>query len=145
MAGNTVTLTFAGDSKSLERTFDNVGSGAKKMAGDLDKAGGEAKRFGSSMDTVNDTVDKSEGKFMGAADLLDGLGGAFGLPLEGATNMARSFADLAGGFASVLGPAIKGILTKIGVLTTATTAEAVATEGAAAAQTSLNLDRKSVV
>lgn len=136
---NTVTLTFAGDSKSLERTFDNVGAGAKKMGGNLDKASGEVTRFGSGVDNMNDKVDQSERKFMGAADLLDGLGGAFGLPLEGATSMARSFADLAGGFTNLLGPAIKGALTKIGVLTTATTAEAVATEGAAAAQTSLNV------
>lgn len=139
MAGNAVTLTFAGDSKSLERTFDRVGAGAKGMAGDMDKASGDVKKFGSSMDGVNNTVDKSEGKFMGAADLLDGLGGAFGLPTDGAVGMARSFADLAGGFSSVLGPAITGVLTKVGILTTATATQTTATGAATAAQTSLNL------
>lgn len=139
MSGNTVTLVFAGDSKSLERTFERVGTGAKDMAGSLDRASGDVKKFGAGMDTVNESVDKSEGKFMGAADLLDGLGGAFGLPTDGAVGMARSFADLAGGFSTLLGPAISGILTKIGILTTATAAEATATTGAAAAQTSLNL------
>lgn len=139
MAGNQVTLTFAGDSKSLERTFDRVGQSAKGMAADMDKASGDVSRFGSSMDGVNSTVDASEGKFMGAADLLDGLGGAFGLPTEAATNMARSFADLAGGFSSVLGPAITGLLTKVGILTTATATQTAATGAATAAQTSLNL------
>src|SRR5687768_5120923 len=112
MSGNQVTLTFAGDSRSLERTFSNVGDGAKKMARDMDKASGDVKGFGRSMDGVNDTVDKSESKFMGTADLLDGLGGAFGLPIGGAVDMARSFGDLAGGMTSVVLPAVQGILGK---------------------------------
>lgn len=136
---NQVTLTFAGDSKSLERTFDRVGSSAKGMAADMDKASGDVKRFGQGMDSVNSTVDASEGKFMGAADLLDGLGGAFGLPTEGVTNLARSFGDLASGFSTVIGPAVTGILTKVGILTTATAAQTTATGAATAAQTSLNL------
>lgn len=136
--GNTVTLTFAGDSKSLERTFDRVGGGAKEMAADFDKAGADVKRFGSSVDTMNDKVDASESKFMGTADLLDGLGSAFGLPLEGATSMARAFGDLAGGFASVVGPAISKVAGMLGFQTAATTAQTTATTGAATAQTGLN-------
>lgn len=138
MAGNTVSITFAGDSKSLERTFDKVGAGAKSMASDMDKAGGDVKRFGNSVDTMNDKVGNSESKFMGAADLLDGLGGAFGLPLEGATNMARSFADLAGGLSSVVGPAIGKIAGMLGFQTAATAAQATATGTATGAQWSLN-------
>lgn len=136
--GNQVTLTFAGDSKSLERTFDKVGKGAKDMASDMDKAGGDVKRFGSAVDTMNDKVDASESKFMGAADLLDGLGGAFGLPTEGITNMARSFGDLAGGFTSVIGPAFAKIAGMLGFQTAATTAQAGATTAATGAQWSLN-------
>lgn len=136
--GNTVTLTFAGDSKSLERTFDRVGAGAKDMASDMDKAGGDVKRFGQSVDNMNDKVDASESKFMGTADLLDGLGSAFGLPLEGATSMARAFGDLAGGFASVVGPAISKVAGMLGFQTAATTAQTTATTGAATAQTGLN-------
>lgn len=136
--GNTVTLTFAGDSKSLERTFDKVGAGAKSMAADMDKAGGDVKKFGSTVDTMNERVDQSESKFMGAADLLDGLGGAFGLPTEGVTNMARSFGDLAGGFTSVIAPAFSKIVGMLGFQTTATVAQTTATEGAAVAQGGLN-------
>lgn len=137
-SGNTVQLTFAGDSTSLERTFANVGGSATKMAGDLDSAAGKTKAFGSSVDTMNDKVGNSESKFMGTADLLDGLGGAFGLPLEGATNMARSFADLAGGLSSVVGPAIAKIAGMLGIQTAATAATATATGTATAAQWSLN-------
>lgn len=109
MAGNTVTLAFAGDSASLERTFASVGSSAIKAAGDFDKAGAEAKSFGSAMDGVGSAVGNSEGKFMGMADLLDGLGGAFGLPTEGATSLFRAFGDLSGGFEVVQGLFTGGI------------------------------------
>jgi hypothetical protein len=106
--GNTVELVFAGDSKSLERTFDRVGGGAKDMARDLSTAEGKTKSFGGAMDTAAEAVGGAEGKFMGTADLLDGLGGAFGLPTDGATNLARSFGDLSGGF-STLGPLMSGL------------------------------------
>ena len=119
MAPKPVTLTFAGDSSALERTFDKVGAGAVDMAKDFDKAGGEAKRFGGAMDSAAGAADASEGKFMGAADLLDGLGGAFGLPTEGATNLMRSFGDLTGGFAA-LGPMFTGLAAKLGITTAAT-------------------------
>jgi hypothetical protein len=98
---NTVSLTFAGDSSSLERTFSKVGAGAIEMAGDLDKAEAKSKTFGSALDAAGGAADASESKFMGAADVLDGLGGAFGIPTEGATNLMRSFGDLSGGFAAL--------------------------------------------
>lgn len=109
MAGNTVTLSFAGDSASLNRTFDSVGSSAVKAAGDFDKAGVEAKAFGSRMDSVGGAVGNAEGKFSGMADLLDGLGGAFGLPTEQATGLMRSFGDLSGGFETVQGLFTSGL------------------------------------
>lgn len=138
MADARVGVTIAGDSTSLEKAFSNVGTSAKKMSGDLDSAAGHAKSFGSSVDTMNDKVGSSESKFMGTADLLDGLGGAFGLPLEGATNMARSFADLAGGLSSVVGPALGKVAGMLGFQTAATTAQAAATGTATGAQWSLN-------
>jgi len=116
-AGNTVQLVFAGDSKSLEKTFDKVGNAAKDMAGDFDKSEGKAKSFGKAIDRAAEATDHSEGKFMGAADLLDGLAGAFGLPTEGATNMMRSFGDLSGGFAKI-GPMIGGMGSSLGALAT---------------------------
>jgi len=106
-ARSEVEVLISADSKKLEKAFGNVGAAAKEMAGDLDKAETDAKMFGKAMDGAAGAADASEGKFMGAADLLDGLGGAFGLPTEGATNMMRSFGDLSGGFAA-LGPLIKG-------------------------------------
>lgn len=135
--GNTVTLTFAGDSKSLENTFNKVGAGAKSMAADMDKAGKDAKGFGTKIESVGESVGGAEGKFMGAADLLDGLGGAFGLPTEGATGMFRAFGDLSGGFEVISGlfPSLFG---KLGTMIGLTGGQAAATEGAAVAQGGLN-------
>lgn len=107
MAGNTVQLTFAGDSKSLEKAFEKVGDHAKDMADDLEKAEGKSRSFTDAMDKTSDSVGNGESAFMGTADILDGLGGAFGLPTEGATNLMRSFGDLSGGFSSISGLAGK--------------------------------------
>lgn len=101
MADATVKATFVGDSSSLEKTFSSVGSKAVSMAGDFDKAEAKSKSFGGALDKAGEAADGSESKFMGAADLLDGLGGAFGLPTEGATGLMRSFGDLSGGFATL--------------------------------------------
>jgi len=117
MAGNTVTLTFAGDSASLERSLSNVGSKAVSMAGDFDKAEAKSRSFAGAIDGAAGAADASESKFMGAADLLDGLGGAFGLPTEGATNMMRSFGDLTGGF-TALAPMVGGLKTMMSGLAT---------------------------
>lgn len=138
MADATVKAIFAGDSTSLDRTFSKVGAGAKSMASDFDSATAKTKSFGGAVDGMNDKVDASESKFMGAADLLDGLGGAFGLPTEGVTNLARSFGDLAGGFTSIIGPAISKVAAMLGIQTAATATQTAATEGAAVAQGGLN-------
>jgi gas vesicle protein len=117
MAGNSVTLTFAGDSKSLEKTFDKVGAGAKDMAGHLDKAEGKSHSFGGAMEKAAEATDKSESKFMGTADVLDGLGAAFGLPTDKATGLFRAFGDLSGGFAQI-GPLIGSVGGQLGTLAT---------------------------
>lgn len=101
MAGDrTVTARFAGEASGFNRVV-------KQTAENAEDAGGRMKR---SFDKAGEAADSSESKFMGMADLLDGLGGAFGLPTEGATNMMRSMGDLSGGFA-ILQPAIGGVTT----------------------------------
>lgn len=132
-----VKVTISGDSSSLEKSFRDVGSSAKKMAGDLDASEGKARSFGGAMDKAGESAGNSEGKFMGAADLLDGLGGAFGLPTEKATGMFRAFGDLSGGFEAIQ-PLFGAVVGKIGALIGVTAAETAATEGATAAQTGLN-------
>ena len=120
MARSDVEILISGDSRKLEKAFDAAGDSAKAMAKDLDKSEAQAKSFGKAMDRAGEATDAQEGKFMGAADLLDGLGGAFGLPTEGATNMMRSFGDLSGGFAKI-GPLIGQVGGSLGSLMSPTT------------------------
>lgn len=103
MATRKAILAFEGDSSDLEQTFTRVGGEARDMAADFDAAAADARGFGTAMDRAGGAAGNSESAFSGSADLLDGLGGAFGLPTEGATNLMRSFGDLSGGF-STLGP-----------------------------------------
>lgn len=138
MAGNTVELVLAGDSRSLDKAFDSAGKSALDAAADFDKASGNARTFGGAMDSAGEAAGNSEGKFMGAADLLDGLGGAFGLPTEKATGMFRAFGDLSGGFEAVQ-PLVTGVLAKLGLMTGATAAQTAATGAATGAQTGLNM------
>src|SRR5687767_8384513 len=116
---NQVTLTFAGDSQSLERSFANVGGAATKMGGDLDSAGGKARSLDGAMGTVGSTVDSSESKFMGTADVLDGLATTMGLNIDSQIAMARGFGDIAGGLTN-LGPLLSGVAAKLGLTSAAT-------------------------
>lgn len=138
MAGNTVTLTFAGDSKSLERSLGSVGGAAKAMASDLDGAGAKAGLTARAIGSAGEAADQSEGKFMATADLLDGLGGAFGLPTAGATNLFRAFGDLSGGFAG-LHELLGGGVEKIKAFGQALVSGEIFTKAWAAAQKVFNL------
>lgn len=129
MAGNTVKLTFAGDSKSLERSLDAVGDGAKDMADDLTDAGKEAGRFSGAVGGMNDKIGASESKFMGAADLADGLASTLGINVGPTIEYARGFADMAGGFTNLVGPAMENLSGKIGKMTAVTKIQTVAQQG----------------
>src|SRR5688500_16260347 len=71
------------------------------MAGDLDSAAAQAKSFGGALDKTGQAADGAEGKFMGTADVLDGLGGIMGINTGAATGMMRAWGDLSGGFAQI--------------------------------------------
>lgn len=113
---NEIKFTLAGDSKSLERSFANVGDAAKDMGKDLESADKSAGRFSGGVSSLNEKIDASESKFMGTADLVDGLTGAFGISLGPTVEYARAFGDMAGGFTATLGPAMESITGKLGKL-----------------------------
>lgn len=127
---NEIVLKLAGDSRSLEKSFSNAGDAATRMSKDFDKAQSEAKSLDSSMGKVSDTVDSSESKFMGAADVLDGLATTMGFNVGAQIDFARGMGDIAGGLTN-LGPLLSGMATKLGLTSAATWAWN-------AAQTALN-------
>lgn len=158
MAGkNQVTLTFAGDSTKLEKTFDSVGASARKMDTEV---GAASRNVGGSLDTVGESADGAEGKAQGFSDTLTGtkdvMGGvgeiAKGNLFEGFVMAGQGAADLAGGIASFVIPSLKnftkaslGNATQMvrttavaGAQKTAMIAGAVATKTVTTAQWALN-------
>ena len=155
---NQVTLTFAGDESKLTQSFAKVGESARKMDTEVGTA---SRGVGSSFDTVGEAADGAEGKAQGFSDTLTGtkdvMGGAAeiakGNLFEGFVQVGQGAADLAGGLASFVIPAVKNMTTSmIGnavqtVRSTATTAahrvatiaSAVATNVMTVAQKALNL------
>lgn len=109
MAKNQVTLTFAGDSKSLERAFDKAGQGARDLGDDFDKAAADAKTMGSRVDSAGSAVGNQESKFMGTADVLDGLSSAFGLNIDRQIELARAAGDISGGIENLKGSISSGV------------------------------------
>lgn len=95
-------------SKKVASAFDNVGDSTRRMSKQVDDSAAAHTRLG-------EKVGNNEGKFMGTADLLDGLGGVFGVNTQGATQMARALGDLSGGFEIVSGilPAVTGMFPKL--------------------------------
>jgi hypothetical protein len=115
---NQVTLTFAGETKQIEQSFDRVGGSAKNMS---DKVGDSAGGF----DRAGEAADGAEGKAQGFSDTLTGVAdiGAGtsqimkGNLFEGFVTAGQGAADLAGGMAEFLIPALKA--SKLGTLASA--------------------------
>ena len=122
MAGkNQVTLTFAGDESQLSRSFDNVGQAAKRMEGDVGAASRSVGESSSGFDRAGEAADGAEGKAQGFSDTLTGttdvMAGAgmiaSGNLYEGFVTAGQGMADLAGGAATFLVPALKSGVTWI--------------------------------
>jgi len=114
MAGNQVTLTFAGDSAQLEKAFDRVGQGAKTMG---DKVGSASKSFdetGNGMGRLGEKADGAESKLIGVHDVIDGTAAIMQGPGKvGIAAYVQGWADLAGGMAPLL---IGLAQTKVGMM-----------------------------
>lgn len=125
-----VTLTLAGDGSQLEKVFDSVGSSSSRMA---DSVGESSRRVaedtGSGFNAAGEAADGAEGKAQGFADVLTGtadIGAGTaeimkGNLFEGFVTVGQGAADLAGGLASFLIPAI-GNLRNISLASAAATA-----------------------
>lgn len=115
---NQVLLTFAGDEKSLTQSFDRTGTAADRMSDKLHESG-------SGFDRAGEAADGAEGKAQGFSDTLTGvadIGAGTGEILkgnlfEGFVTLGTGAADLAGGLAEFLIPALAK--TKIGTLASA--------------------------
>ena len=113
---NQVTLTFAGEDKDLQRTFDQVGDGSKRMASQV----------GDGFEQTSEKFDTMDTRAMGFRDTLTGLqDGAEGIKKAAAGDwgfetlllLGFGIGDLASGMVNFLLPALKA--TRVWTLATA--------------------------
>ncbi|HEX5120364.1 MAG TPA: hypothetical protein VFW65_34715 [Pseudonocardiaceae bacterium] len=119
--GPTVTLTFAGDSTSLDKTVSKVGSSTEELSSQVGKS---TKEIGESAEgmkgKLTESADASEQKMLGLHDVVDGLSGTFqGFKDGSISEVSQGLADMAGGIATFVIPTLSS-LGKEGFLKAAT-------------------------
>lgn len=112
----TVTLTFAGDSQQLEKTFNRVGDSAQNMGGDVSRASDRVRDSGSALDRFGEAADDTDTKAMGFRDTITGVSDTMraftedGLSTEEMLlTLGMGIGDLASGFYNLLIPAVKSL------------------------------------
>jgi hypothetical protein len=133
MSGNTVTLTFAGDSTKLESSFKSVGAASEGMKHKVSEAG-------EGFEKAREGFDTTEQRAMGFRDTITGVQdsvGGFSQVMKGNVaggllQMGAGIGDLASGFANLLVPMAKTIATTV-ASTAATVAHGVASVAVSAA------------
>lgn len=132
MAGNTVTMTFAGDSANLESAFDRVGQAARSMDRDVRESADGFDRVGQAADDVDTRAMGFRDTLTGVQDGLEGVKVAQdGIGFEALLLMGFAIGDLASGLYNFLIPALKtGVTwlkaTRVGAFAAATAQKAAA-------------------
>lgn len=135
-----VELTWGGDATGLQRAMERVGDQSKEMASQFDSSASRMRSSAAGIGNgVAEAVDVSERRFQGFGDTIEGTGDIMqGFKDGNVVQMARGFADLAGGITDFVVPALKSLGTRIGTMIGLTGAQTAATTGATGAQWSLN-------
>jgi len=109
---NDVKLTFAGDTSQLESAFDRVGQSADTMG---DRVGESASGFDRAAEGADNAESRAQGfsdTLTGTADIAAGTSEIMkGNLFEGFVTVGQGMADLAGGFAAFLIPAMQNAVT----------------------------------
>jgi hypothetical protein len=129
-------------------------TGKDNVSGSFDSAKKSAGEYGGTLDSGSEKADKLEQRTLGLKDTVDGLGAVLQGPngKQGLGGYIQGWADLAGGFANFVFPALKGAWKSVISLgtangraalmttihTVASKVAAVATKGLALAQRALN-------
>ena len=137
---NQVTLTIAGETKSVEDSFGRVGAASKKMNDDVGESASGFKKAGEAADEVDTKAMGFRDTLTGVQDTLKGTSMIMkGPSFEGFVTLGAGIGDLGSGFYNFLIPALEK--TKIATLaqTAASKVAAVGAKAWAAAQRILNL------
>jgi phage-related protein len=106
---NQVTLSFAGETTNVEKAFDRVGSSSQDMGGKVGDSAAGFERAGEAADGAESRAQGFSDTLTGTADVASGVGDIMkGNLFEGFVTAGQGVADLAGGFADFLIPALKG-------------------------------------
>lgn len=134
MAGNTVTLEFAGDESKLTRSMNAVGAASNDMGKKVGGASDDFKKVGRSADDWSEKSDTAEARSTGFADSLTGVKDAMSTlsdptlsTSDKLVGLGQAGADLAGGFTNFIIPAVSKFWTWLGSTTIATWAQTAAT------------------
>lgn len=92
MAGNVVTLTFAGDTKDLDKAMGNVEAGSKKLADGVD---GSNKKMGAGFDKASFAIGAMVGTFGDLGDVMQGFNDLSQLTTTRSQRLARAQNDVA--------------------------------------------------
>lgn len=134
MSGPEVTLTFAGDSKKLDQTFQSVGAGSQALSREV----GQASRGFEAADQAAGNLERAgrglRDAFTGTQDTMKGIGGLLKGDFSAETwlTVGAGVADLGGAFGDLIIPFAKTVATTV-ASTTAMAAHAVASGVAKAA------------
>lgn len=111
---NQVTLTFGGDTKSLDRATQQANKDLGSLNKSLDDNARHAQHAGGQLEGIGENLDGSTKKFRGGKDVVDGMSdslGALGVTLPGPIGniamMAGGLADLADGIATTVLPMLE--------------------------------------
>lgn len=117
MAGNQVVLTFAGETKDIEGSFDRVGASSRKMGDTVGSASRELGEHANGLSKVGEAADNSERNLIGVHDIIDGTATIMKGPgKQGMVAYIQGWADLAGGIAPII---LSLAETKVATLATA--------------------------
>ncbi|MGH3735831.1 MAG: hypothetical protein ACRDT6_09460 [Micromonosporaceae bacterium] len=127
---NQVTLTFAGDSSDLEKSFAKVGEAAKGMEGDVGRASKSVRDSADSYDRAGQAADNIDTKAMGFRDTMTGVQDTSlgvsqimkGELFDGFLTLGMGIGDLGSGLYNTIIPALKAM--SVQMVSTASTAVA---------------------
>lgn len=131
MAGkNQVTLTFAGDSRSLDRTLNNVGEGSRKaeaaleqvgsgvtqFQGRVSQSGKASEEYANRLDRLEESGGVAETRMLGLGAGISGTSALMNRGQLDAEGMAMAFADLGDFTEHTVAPALKNAKNSVGGL-----------------------------
>lgn len=107
---NAVTLTFAGETKALEASFDKAGGAARKMGHDVEESAGGFHKAGEAADAVDtkamgfrDTITGVQDSVTGLQHIMSGQGSL----ADNLFQLGAGIGDLGSGFYNFLIPALQ--------------------------------------